>query len=955
MFTSPLASLAGWSWAKSFTIDLPTALRQVFPPSAPGTVVPESEQLAVIGNSSIATSLRFPAMGRWHHHQDATSIVHWIWGRAADIAMSIPLRTQLRLGNPLIAIRFEDAADAHDYKGEPKGVTRSAAVELGGNPISTTAITIVAFAPGAPSLDTIGVLRYVRDALVNASTMAESPTWQEFVAAFDGVEQPLRLLDPGGSPLSGVTVALGGSSLTLSAAHRGDVLAALGTNRSALTGGASLDVTSLGEAAVTSSGEPFPDGIVTVTPATSHVTAAPLATWFAPQQATALERFSRKNVVRPFADGTATLADIFGELNKPMTTNNGAFYVTGYALQHDVKLGPAGLTNRSVADVATAMVADGGEPRFLALQMIQLEPSWVQTVETVAAFVAIIMMVASAGATFFQDEQSVEQPNFFLHTQLLAVAVFVAGTNLNAIVDHFEQNKEAIDALAAIPGVEAHLDPVDADVDDNPLATLTNPPISLAVQAQRRYNVFHQKIQIVNNDDGLHAYCGGIDLKSNRMQDRDHASRSPFHDVHARINGPAAAELATTFVERWKDRPVRVATVPDPDPATGLALDGVVVPPITDAPDIVQVARTYYGPLPGSGRGFSTFAPNGERTILNTLLQAIPQARRYIYIEDQYLTPPQEFAAALEAAAKTVSGPLVIVIPSTPDQPFGLARRQAFIQRMRIAWGDRFKMGILRKRFSRTATSSTAAKGRVWLAALVGEADNAIELSPASRVPDPPFWLVVDGEVMRAYHKTPGVSSPTSVKLDVYREGATNLFKANSGTTRSSHNRDAAVTTGSFQDIYVHSKIMLIDDAFASIGSANCNRRGYYSDGECNIFALRETIADGEDNWIRNLRLELWSEHLGVTPEYGRVALLDPVACLPLFDRKFITGNRFTPFDAQAYAVDHDLAAEFNETSGKWAGVVLIAKVWAAMGLALAGNEADHIFDTLIDPSSQVE
>ena len=176
-----------------------------------------------------------------------------------------------------------------------------------------------------------------------------------------------------------------------------------------------------------------------------------------------------------------------------------------------------------------------------------------------------------------------------------------------------------------------------------------------------------------------------------------------------------------------------------------------------------------------------------------------------------------------------------------------------------------------------------------------------------------------------------------------------------SGTERSFHKAGAAVVTGVFPDIYVHSKILLIDDAFASIGSANCNRRGYYSDGECNIMAMREMVANGDDNWIRALRIALWSEHLGVTEDYGKVALVDPVACLPLFDRKFTTGSRFTPFEAQPYTVALDLATEFVDTTSALGGLTMIGTLAAAMGAAMAGSQTDEIFDTLIDPGSQVE
>lgn len=952
MLTSPLASLTGWSWTRTKANDLPKALRRSFPPSAAGTAgpaaSPASQQWAVQGTGP-AAALRFATSGRWHHVQAEISPVHWIWGKAADLALFPSLRTHLPLGNPVIGIRFEDAFDAHDEKGDPQGVVRATGVDVGNGPETVTAITVVAFAPGAPALDSIGVLRYLRDALDAAALSSGTPTWQDFVGAFDSVEQPLRILEPGGSPATGQVITLSGGPgpVTLGADDLGDALTALGIARADLSSGPSLDVASGAEVVATSAGMAFPGGVVSLSPGTSHVTVASLDSWFAPQGAASLQRFTRGNTVVPFADGAATFEDLFAELHAAVTSGNqGAFYVTGYALQHDATLGPCGPpgTMRTVEEVATAMGLSGGDPRFLALQMLQLNPSWVSTVESSAALIALLLAIGGYVGTSLQDAQSPDQLSFFLHSQALAMALMAGSASLDSILEGKELNRGSIDALKAIPGVAAYLDPVDADVDDNPHTTTTSELIGLALPAQRNFNVFHQKIQIVRNATGIHAYCGGIDLNANRTQDRDHASRGPFHDVHARVNGRAAGELATTFIERWGTRL----------PALRLAEDGALNGLPTTGPDVVQVARTYYGPLPGSGRGFS-FAPEGERTIIDTLLQAIGRARRHIYIEDQYLTPPAEFASALAAAAARVSGPLVILVPSTTDQPFGLARRQAFIQQMREAWGDRFKVGILRKRFSCTQTSFKAAKGRLWLAAALGEADNVIEIGPVGRLPEAPFWLVVDGEAMRAVHKVPGFSSPAGARFDVDRAEATNLFKKDSGSKRSAHKPGAAVVTGLFPAIYVHTKMVLIDDAFASIGSANCNRRGYYSDGECNLFAMRETIADGGDNWIRNLRVALWAEHLGVTEEYGRIALLDPVACLPLFDRKFTTGNRFTPVDAQPYSVDLQLATEFTDTTSALGGLAMIGKLAAGIGVAIAGSQSDAIFDTIVDPGSQVE
>ncbi len=60
-----------------------------------------------------------------------------------------------------------------------------------------------------------------------------------------------------------------------------------------------------------------------------------------------------------------------------------------------------------------------------------------------------------------------------------------------------------------------------------------------------------------------------------------------------------------------------------------------------------------------------------------------------------------------------------------------------------------------------------------------------------------------------------------------------------------------------YSPIYVHSKTTIIDDDWMVVGSANLNRRGLATDSEIAVQAQ-----DPEE--VRRLRLELWSEHLGM-------------------------------------------------------------------------------------------
>jgi phosphatidylserine/phosphatidylglycerophosphate/cardiolipin synthase-like enzyme len=93
--------------------------------------------------------------------------------------------------------------------------------------------------------------------------------------------------------------------------------------------------------------------------------------------------------------------------------------------------------------------------------------------------------------------------------------------------------------------------------------------------------------------------------------------------------------------------------------------------------------------------------------------------------------------------------------------------------------------------------------------------------------------------------------------------------------------------------VYVHAKISVIDDVWASVGSDNFNRRSWSHDSEIACAVLdderdeREPVdpaglGDGARKFARNLRLQLWREHLGRL-EGDDQGLLDPVEAVGTF------------------------------------------------------------------------
>jgi phosphatidylserine/phosphatidylglycerophosphate/cardiolipin synthase-like enzyme len=77
------------------------------------------------------------------------------------------------------------------------------------------------------------------------------------------------------------------------------------------------------------------------------------------------------------------------------------------------------------------------------------------------------------------------------------------------------------------------------------------------------------------------------------------------------------------------------------------------------------------------------------------------------------------------------------------------------------------------------------------------------------------------------------------------------------------------VTKGG-EDIYVHAKLMIVDDAILKIGSANLNNRSMGLDSECDL-AL-EATTDAETGAMEALRTRLIAEHTGAPEEAVRTS-----------------------------------------------------------------------------------
>lgn len=277
----------------------------------------------------------------------------------------------------------------------------------------------------------------------------------------------------------------------------------------------------------------------------------------------------------------------------------------------------------------------------------------------------------------------------------------------------------------------------------------------------------HQKVVVI--DDSL-AFVGGMDLTIHRWDTRDHRPDdgrrrlpngelyAPYHDVQLAISGEAAAQLGALARERWRR-------------ATGTALPGPAVPrqlwPAGLATDARDVAISIVMTEPAR----ETRPPVNDTEA--TLRRAIAAARRWIYIENQYITSAT-IGDALIARLEERQGPEIVMV--TVDRHEG--------------WKEEATLGVVRARlFERLEAADRF--GRLHA-----------------------FTPVLPGDV----------------------------------------------------SVYVHSKVLTVDDAAVYVGSANLSNRSMGVDTEVGVFIEAGCRAD-VSRAIARLRDGLLAEHLGVPRE----------------------------------------------------------------------------------------
>lgn len=212
----------------------------------------------------------------------------------------------------------------------------------------------------------------------------------------------------------------------------------------------------------------------------------------------------------------------------------------------------------------------------------------------------------------------------------------------------------------------------------------------------------HQKYIVLGSENyGYTAFIGGIDIAFDRWDTSAHDSPDAreseaelykgWHDLQAKIRGPAVKQIWESFCKRWNDprtpnlfidhSTYSLGEIPETYPQD-------VIPPSGN--QSVQLLHTYPcksfanpidGTLPPQINTEYPFVQGSDHSYLNALLKAIEKAEFYIYLEDQYFWPCKIVDSLARAAGRGVS--IIVLLTKDYDVP-GLSPLHNYMQQSSI-------------------------------------------------------------------------------------------------------------------------------------------------------------------------------------------------------------------------------------------------------------------------------
>jgi len=796
-------------------------------------------------------------------------------------------------------------------------------------------------------------------------------SWTAYSARVRSLVQPtVRLVDYRGRPLTSGSFAITPASgptqtVTLSSAIGDTGVLLTGTGEVAVSGGSPDAVL-----ASTTTDTGALSATVAVSPTDRQLAVLNLDQWLPPRVASIIgfPRFTTGNHVEPIVDGQPYFTRLVPDLRA--AKGGGTVGLAGWAFVKEAFYDNTKVWSLLPEDNTTELVplmhelrSGGADLRLLVNQFMQLSDADLDSLRSDVSVGLILLYMLLQGATAFHA-LSLDPAGWVAVGAAAAVFELLPDGAMFDVIRHFaEPSKAAVDAINGADPNTAFWSPYPATLADNPLADNPLHIAGVAIDALTHVGVYHEKIAAMQaaNQPPI-AYLGGIDLNSDRLDNPNHRAQAPFHDVQVRLTGPAVAEVVKSFAER-----AAIAGASSP-----------LVLPSDPLPDtghhIVQIGRSRFAPRAGGGQAFPS-APAGDNSTKTALLAAIDAAQDYIYIEEQYFTPDNEYVEHLVAAgsktwlaqtpnqtpAQTQIQALVITLPDQTTQPYGAERRGEIIAKLATTWGDRLRVGAPIRRYLNPTPQLFGGLGRLVLRFPMTKDDTAAVVGPAERLPAVPFWAFVESELIYVDGVVPGGAgtgpigdqdpdapdSPTQTWQRVTVQRAPIGESTSWGAKPDKHDKNSCMLGVQLPGIYVHAKLMVVDDIFLSVGSSNLNRRGFEHDGEMNVLAVPEHLRRDPNNPALRLRCQLWAEHFGLPPEMGLSLFADPLSALSFFDRSWYRGSHWLPL-------------QFGSSTEPPAVVLSTPSSLPALLLAMAKNivttaQESTIWATVVDPTTTLD
>ncbi|MFL5349095.1 MAG: phospholipase D-like domain-containing protein [Hyalangium sp.] len=334
----------------------------------------------------------------------------------------------------------------------------------------------------------------------------------------------------------------------------------------------------------------------------------------------------------------------------------------------------------------------------------------------------------------------------------------------------------------------------------------------------------HQKMAIFSIAGHLRVLVGGINLASFYWDDHHHTLAAPYaphaggdgrscHDTAVLLEGPATLDVEREWLRRWNKQ---VYFTPGNQPKATLAQNAAAVNGAT-----VNVLTTNSESWGGRSADIQAL-----------LMQKISRATRYVYLENYAFCDPSLVWALRTRLSQHRTLKVIVMLP---HPGFGL---QPFNYLARIAYA---KLALTNCVAFRTANGGQVFRRdcQQWS---ISENVNAWSTGESMLSSVRNRWLESDS----LSYRRPGDRAATTVPL-------ADITSFDGGVRFYTPMRRGA---GGLDQIYIHSKMALIDDQVAFVGTSNFSYRSMVYDGEISI-----CVSDGPT--VQNIRNTLFT-HWGM-------------------------------------------------------------------------------------------